>query len=113
MSLTSDKSTEAYRNWWPGRDSHADRRARAFGRHRRLFADVWRASWHPYLHLLVTDGALVSWPAHDTTWLTEAFRRAVLRRFVRLELLDENQAVGPGGCSPRALQWCGARERPG
>ena len=43
-----------------------------------------RANWHPHLHLLVTDGGFrpngtfVSWPAHDTTRLTEAFRRAVL-----------------------------------
>ena len=50
------------------------------------------ANWHPHLHLLVTDGGFrpngtfVSWPAHDTTRLTEAFRRAVLRLFVRLEL---------------------------
>ena len=43
-----------------------------------------RANWHPHLHLLVTDGGFrpdgtfVSWPAHDTARLTEAFRRAVL-----------------------------------
>jgi hypothetical protein len=36
----------------------------------------------------------VSWPAHDTARLTEAFRRAVLRLFVRLELFDEHQAAG-------------------
>ena len=41
-----------------------------------------RANWHPHLHLLVTDGGFrpdgpfVSWPAHDTARLTEAFRRA-------------------------------------
>lgn len=35
---------------------------------------------------------LVSWPAHDTARLTEAFRRAALRLFVRLELFDEDQA---------------------
>ena len=39
-----------------------------------------RANWHPHLHLLVTDGGFrpdgtfVSWPAHDTARLTEAFR---------------------------------------
>ena len=55
-----------------------------------------RAHWHPHLHLLVTDGGFrpdgtfVSWPAHDTGRLTEAFRRAVLRLFVRLELFDED-----------------------
>jgi len=44
-----------------------------------------RANWHPHQHLLVTDGGFrpdgtfVSWPAHDTARLTEAFRRAVLR----------------------------------
>ena len=58
-----------------------------------------RANWHPHLHLLVTDGGFrpdgtfVSWPAHDTARLTEAFRRAVLRLFVRLELFDEDQAA--------------------
>jgi hypothetical protein len=30
----------------------------------------------------------LSWPVHDTARLTEAFRRAVLRLFVRLELFD-------------------------
>jgi len=59
-----------------------------------------RANWHPHLHLLVTDGGFrpdgtfVSWPVHDTARLTEAFRRAVLRLFVRLELFDEDQAAG-------------------
>ncbi len=59
-----------------------------------------RANWHPHLHLLVTDGGFrpdgtfVSWPIHDTARLTEAFRRAVLRLFVRRELLDEEQAAG-------------------
>ena len=59
-----------------------------------------RANWHPHLHLLVTDGGFrpdgtfVTWPVHDTARLTEAFRRAVLRLFVRLELFDEGQAAG-------------------
>ena len=59
-----------------------------------------RANGHPHRHLLVTDGGcrpdgtFVSWPAHDTARLTEAFRRAVLRLFVRLELFDEDQAAG-------------------
>jgi Putative transposase/Transposase zinc-binding domain len=59
-----------------------------------------RANWHPHLHLLVTDGGFrpdgtfVTWPLHDTARLTEAFRRAVLRLFVRLELFDEGQAAG-------------------
>jgi len=50
--------------------------------------------------LLVTDGGFrpdgtfITWPAHDTARLTEAFRRAVLRLFVRLELFDEDQAAG-------------------
>jgi hypothetical protein len=58
-----------------------------------------RANWHPHLHLLVTDGGFrpdgtfVTWPVHDTARLTEAFRRAVLRLFVRLELFDEDQAA--------------------
>ena len=59
-----------------------------------------RANWHPHLHLLVIDGGVrpdgtfVSWPAHDTARLTEAFRRAVLRLFVRRELFDDDQAAG-------------------
>ena len=59
-----------------------------------------RANWHPPLHLLVTDGGfrtdgtVVSWPVHDTARLTEAFRRAVLRLFVRSALFDEDQAAG-------------------
>jgi hypothetical protein len=48
-----------------------------------------RANWHPHLHLVVTDGGFRAdgtfvrwpgWPGHDTASLTEAFRRAVLRR---------------------------------
>jgi len=48
----------------------------------------------------VTDGGFrpdwtfVSWPAHDTARLTEAFRRAVLRLFVRMELFNADQAAG-------------------
>jgi hypothetical protein len=38
------------------------------------------------------------WPSHDTAQLTEAFRRAVLRLFVRRGLFDEDQAQG-------MLQW--------
>lgn len=51
-----------------------------------------RANWHPHLHLLVTDGGFrsdetfVSWPAHDTALLTEAFGCAALRLCVPLEL---------------------------
>jgi hypothetical protein len=58
------------------------------------------ANWHPHLNLLMTDGgfrpdgSFVSWPAHDTARLTEAFRRAVLRLFVRLTLFDEDQVAG-------------------
>jgi len=59
-----------------------------------------RSNWHPHLHLLETDGGVrpnesfVAWPVHDTARLTEAFRRAVLRLFVRLALIDEEQAAG-------------------
>jgi hypothetical protein len=62
------------------------------------------ANWHPHLHLIVTDGGFrpdgtfVTWPAHDAAQLTEAFRRAVLRLFVRRELFDEDQAQA-------MLQW--------
>ena len=63
-----------------------------------------RANWHPHLYLLVTDGGFrpdgtfVTWPVHDTARLTEAFRRAVLRLFVRLDLFDEDQAAGMLTC---------------
>ena len=58
------------------------------------------ANWHPHLHLLVTDGGFrpdgtfVRWALHDVATLTEAFRRAVLRRFVRRELMEEETALG-------------------
>ena len=58
-----------------------------------------RANWHPHLHLLVIDGGFrpdgmfVWWPGHNTDRLTEAFRRAVLRLFVRLALVDAEQAA--------------------
>ncbi len=72
----------------------------AFSCECRYFCPSCHANWHPHLHLLVTDGGFrpdgtfVSWPAHDTARLTEAFRRAMLRLFVRLELFDEEQAAG-------------------
>ena len=65
------------------------------------------ANWHPHLHLVVTDGGFrpdgtfvrwPGWPGHDTAHLTEAFRRAVLRLFVRRGLFEEDQAAG-------MLQW--------
>lgn len=65
------------------------------------------ANWHPHLHLVVTDGGFrpdgtfvrwPGWPGHDTAPLTEAFRRAVLRLFVRGGLFEEDQAAG-------MLQW--------
>ena len=73
------------------------RQRRAKVRHRDLAVGIVaclqthgsRANWHPHLHLLVTDGGFrpdgtfVSWSAQDTARLTEAFRRAVLRLFVR------------------------------
>jgi hypothetical protein len=52
-----------------------------------------RANWHPHIHMIVTDGGFradgtfVHWPTHDPERLAEAFRRAVLRLFVRRELL--------------------------
>ncbi len=75
-----------------------------------------RANWHPHLHLLVTDGGFrpdgtfVTWPAHDTARLTEAFRRAVLRLFVRRERFDEDQAAGtltwpPSGFHAHTAVW--------
>ncbi|MFQ5691302.1 MAG: transposase [Gemmatimonadota bacterium] len=58
------------------------------------------ANWHRHLHMLVTDGGFrpdgtfVRLPLHDVATLTEAFRRAVLRLFVRRELLDSDTAAG-------------------
>ena len=56
------------------------------------------ANWHPHLHLLVTDGGFrpngtfVHLPLHDVATLTEAFRRAVLKKIVKRELLDIDTA---------------------
>ena len=56
------------------------------------------ANWHPHIHLIATDGGFqpdgtfVPWPAHDTAQLTEAFRRAVLRLFVRRGLFERDDA---------------------
>ncbi|MGH7612871.1 MAG: IS91 family transposase [Gemmatimonadales bacterium] len=58
------------------------------------------ANWHPHIHMLVTDGGFradgtfVPWPAHDTAALTEAFRRAVLRLFVRRGIFEAEDAEG-------------------
>ncbi len=61
------------------------------------------ADWHPHLHLLVPDGGFrpdgtfvrwPGWPSHDTAQLTEAFRRAVLRLFVRRGRFDEEHPLG-------------------
>ncbi len=38
------------------------------------------------------DGTFVPWPAHDTAALTEAFRRAVLRCFVRRGVFEREDA---------------------
>ncbi len=40
------------------------------------------------------DGTFVPLPLHDVATLTEAFRRAVLRLFVRRGLLKEETALG-------------------
>lgn len=56
------------------------------------------ANWHPHIHMIATDGGFrsdgtfVSWPAHDTAQLTEAFRRAVLRLFVRRGVFEREDA---------------------
>ena len=58
------------------------------------------ANWHPHLHLLVSDGGFrrdgtfVNLPLHDIATLTEAFRRAVLKMFVKRELMDIETAQG-------------------
>ena len=58
------------------------------------------ANWHPHLHMLVTDGGFrpdgtfVHLPLHDVATLTEAFRRAVLKMFVKRELMDIETAQG-------------------
>jgi hypothetical protein len=61
-------------------------------------------NFHPHLHLLVTDGAFrpdgtfLHLGYHEIEVLTEAFRRGVLREFVRLDLLTEDDAHS-------MLQW--------
>ncbi|MGI9077882.1 MAG: IS91 family transposase [Gemmatimonadaceae bacterium] len=58
------------------------------------------ANWHPHIHMIVTgggfrtDGTFLPWPAHDTAALTEAFRRAVLRLFVRRGIFEADDAEG-------------------
>ena len=55
-------------------------------------------NWHPHLHHLVTDGAFrgdgtfLHLGFHQIEVLSEAFRRALLREFVRQELLSEDDA---------------------
>ncbi len=86
-------------------DLKADRRAvseadreRTFD-HDRPSIRRERTNWHPHLHLLVTDGGFrphgtfVAWRVHDTARLTKAFRRAVRRLVVRLELFYEDEAA--------------------
>src|ERR1019366_7790647 len=57
-----------------------------------------RANWHPHIHMIVTDGGFrsdgtfVHWPTHDSERLPAAFRRAVLRLFVRKDLFEAEQA---------------------
>jgi len=80
------------------------------------------ANWHPHLQLLVTDGgfrpdgSFVPLPRHDVATLTEAFRRAVLRRFVRRGLLEEATARGMLAWPHRGFTGttaCGCRRRIG
>jgi len=58
------------------------------------------ANWHPHIHMIVTDGGFradgtfLPRPAHDTAALTEAFRRAVLRLFVRRGIFEADDAEG-------------------
>lgn len=57
------------------------------------------SNWHPHLHVLVSDGAFrpdgtfVPLGAHSLEVLTEAWRRAVLRAFVRQGLFTEEVAA--------------------
>lgn len=81
------------------------------------------ANWHPHLHLVVTDGGFRpdgtfgSWPVHDVARFTEAFRRAVLRLFVRRELFDPDQARSMlawphSGSHVHDSVWAPADDRP-
>jgi hypothetical protein len=47
------------------------------------------------------DGTFVHWPTHDPGRLAEAFRRAVLRLFVRRELFEPDQAEAMLQCRTR------------
>ncbi len=55
-------------------------------------------NWQPHLHFLVTDGAyredgtFLPLSFHDPSVLTEAFRRAILAAFVRLDLFTPEVA---------------------
>jgi hypothetical protein len=49
-------------------------------------------NWHPHLHCLVTDGTFLPLGYHEIEVLAEAFRRGVLREFVRLDLHADDQA---------------------
>jgi hypothetical protein len=77
--------------------------------HEYLLAFSWSCHFRP-------DGTCVSWPAPNTARLTEAFRRAVLRLFVRLGLFDEDQAAGMlpwphSGCHVHTAVWVSEDDR--
>jgi hypothetical protein len=72
-----------------------------------IFSAAWNCGFEGRYRRVVTDGGFrpdgtfvrwPGWPSHDTLQLTEAFRRAVLRLFVRRGLFDAEQAQG-------MLQW--------
>jgi hypothetical protein len=49
------------------------------------------------------DGTFVPWSAHDTAALTDAFRRAVLRRVVRRGLFERDDAAASSPGRTRAF----------
>ena len=88
----------------PDRDrrrAHAHARARSRGRRGRVHPDARVARQLASAHSPAGDRRRLSrrwhvrpWPAHDTATLTEAFRRAVLRLFVRRGLFEADDAQG-------------------
>ena len=84
---------------------------------------ISRANWHPHIHMIVTDGGFradgtfVSWPAHEAAPLAEAFRRAVLRLFVRRGVFEDEDARAMlawphSGFHVHDGVWVSAEDRP-
>ncbi len=102
QTVYDERFSRAYGPWRPVVAQVADKFL-ACGMLEHGFARI-RCDACAHEYLLVTDGGFrpdgtfVAGSTPHTARLTEAFRRAVLRRFVRLGLFDEDQAA-------RMLTW--------